>query len=254
MWDTPSVTIASWSQGLQAQRGTGTHPRPSARLSRSLLAPHTLPTLASVCHEVSWPVRCSTYQRVGNEKSGPTWQEGAHPVSLSLPAQTVSTGGQLTQSPDLPWKLSYRPSLKSLRHGLKSGTYHVEQRGGLGGTSESGPVCRVGEGLRVGLSLGSSRLELKTVVGQVLGPVWILLDTVLARESGEAPSTLNLQPDSRWDRPGSNSKIANELWLCGLQEKVVPLTLRMGQWKKLTSLFVGTPLPLPHSCLWSHFP
>lgn len=89
-------------------------------------------------------------------------------------------------------------------------------------------MCRVGEGLRVGLSLGSSRLELSSVVGQVLRPVWILLDTVLAVESGKAPFTLDLQPDRRWDRPTSNSKIASELWLCGPQEKVMPLALRMG--------------------------
>lgn len=115
-------------------------------------------------------------------------------------------------------------------------------------------MCRLGEGLRVGFSLGSSRLELSSVVGQILRPVWMLLDTVLAVEPGETPFTLDLQPDSRWARPRSNSKIASELWLCGPQEKVVPLALRMGQWKIFTSLFAGTPLPLLRSCLWSYFP
>lgn len=94
----------------------------------------------------------------------------------------------------------------------------------------------------MGLSLDSSRLELSSVVGQVLRSVWILLDTALAIKS-----------DSRWERPRSNSKIASEL-LCGPQEKVVPLALRMGQWKICTSLFAGTPLPLLRSCLRSHFP
>lgn len=37
---------------------------------------------------------------------------------------------------------------------------------------------------------------------------------MLAIESGQAPSTLDLHPDSRWDKPRSNSKIASELWVC----------------------------------------
>lgn len=49
---------------------------------------------------------------------------------------------------------------------------------------------------------------------------------------------LDLQPGSRWDRP--RSKIASELWSCGPQEKVVPLALRMGQWKS-SHLYLRTP-------------
>lgn len=105
----------------------------------------------------------------------------------------------------------------------------------------SGPECRVRDGLRVGLSLDSSRLGLKRVVGQVLRPIWILLDTVLAIESGEAPSTLDLQPDRRWDRPRSTSKITSELWLCGSPGKSGAFGAQNGAVEKIHISICGHP-------------
>jgi hypothetical protein len=66
-------------------------------------------THPSACHEgtVSWRVMDSNYQHGGNENGGASWQEGGTPYQ----SESASTGGELTQNPDLPWKLSYWPNL-----------------------------------------------------------------------------------------------------------------------------------------------